>query len=252
MYSLWAHSGAAVPDPTREQCGRSVHTLKLWSISLDNTIHLHIQKLGLSPFQSPRVGEGQEEQSPGNLERNWGKGEEEGGWECLRQKQTSYFSLLPKIGSGHQPLDLQPRKTSSNSPVSNRNCGFAPTPEWGWDQGPWPGRPGLQPPDSWQITAPEVLLRNQQLACERIRHIHCCSPLNGISECSASRFISSLTTTFKTCRWGKKILTLVGDDDTAQDFFCLNLMLRQLEMCRGKAGKYLAWQNNASSFAEDG
>lgn len=107
------------------------------------------------------MDEALEGQSPGNLERNKRKGEEEGGWECLREKQTSYFSLLPKIGSGHQPLELQPRKTSSDYPISNRNCGFSPTPEGGRDQGPWPRRPGLQLPDSWQITAPEVLLRNR-------------------------------------------------------------------------------------------
>lgn len=58
---------------------------------------------------------------------------------------------------------------------------------------------------------------------------------------------------FKTCRWGEKILTLVGNDDTAQDSFCLNLLvLRQLDKCRREAGKYVALQNNTISFAEDG
>ena len=58
---------------------------------------------------------------------------------------------------------------------------------------------------------------------------------------------------FKTCRWGEKILTLVGNDDTAQDSFCLKLLvLRQLDKCRREAGKYVALQNNTISFAEDG
>lgn len=58
---------------------------------------------------------------------------------------------------------------------------------------------------------------------------------------------------FKTCRWGEKIPTLVGNSDTAQDSFCLNfLVLRQLDKCRREAGKYLALQNNIISFAENG